>query len=365
MPQNATQTELHRSRRAEKYPDISYDLDGDGVVGQRDYFIGKSFDRDQDNRLNTGERAEAIHALQTGWLDQYSFGHDQAGPRRPFPVVQKRGKILTVDNAAALWSTYPQHWNADVKPNFATKTDMEIHRRAFLANAANAQKEKWDLENPFFVPEQPVYQEFRVENPTITHISQRAEAEHQASRVAAGLLPTNSFVNPHRESMRPGLSRTENPISGTLTDLKERRKAEMRMDLEEQRLRGEQYHVPYVVRQTAREHAAHEFRRGGGSSMTLTKLKQDRRQRKIEHEMANCKLPLKQLPRYSDQGQPWWTLQNGYNMSTQSRGRTAPAATERHTRRSQDAARSQHAIYARIPTAASSTSSRRAPFSAR
>lgn len=311
QPQNNTRTELQRTRRAEKYPDISYDLDGDGVVGQRDYFVGKSFDHDHDHRLNTSEKAEALNALKNGWLDTYSFGHDQAGCRRPFPVVQKRGKVLTVDNIGTLQDTYPPHWNANNMPNFPTHTDMSIQRHAFLSNAANAQKEAWDLENPFFVPEPPVCQEFTVDEPSITHISQRAEAEHQASRVAAGLLPTNTFVNPHREARRVGLDRIEDPESGTRTDLYERRKANMRMDLEEQRLEGEKYHVPYVVRQTQRENAAHEFRRPDDCK-TLTKLRTERRQAKIEHDMANFAPPVKQFPRYSDQDQPWWTLQNGH-----------------------------------------------------
>merc|ERR1719160_1593009 len=159
----------------------------------------------------------------------------------------------------------------------------------------------------------PVCQEFYVENPPITNISQRAEAEHQASRVAAGLLPSNSFLNPHRESMMPGLARIEDPESGTRTDLKERRKADMRLDLEEQRLKGEQYHVPYSVRQTQRENAAHEFRRSDPDAKTLTKLIVDRKQARIEHDMENFGPTAKSFPRYSDQETPWWTMQNGYN----------------------------------------------------
>jgi len=314
QPKHATRTEFKQWQRAEKYPHISYDLDGDGVVGQRDFFIGKTFDHDKDNRLNTGERAEAMHSLQNGWLDKFSFGHDQSGAKRPFPVVQKRGVLLTVDNAGSLQDSYGPHWNANTVPNFPTHTDMSIHRHAFLQNAANAQKETWDLSNPFFVPEPPPCQEFTVENPTITSISQRAEAEHQACRVSAGLLPSNSFMNPHREAKQPGLERVENPVCGTRSDLKEKRRAEQRYDLEEQRLRGEQYHVPYVVRQTQRENAAHEFRRGDESMLTLTKLKNDRRQAKIEHDMEHFGIPEKEHPKYSKQEKPWWTMQNGYNM---------------------------------------------------
>jgi hypothetical protein len=40
-------------------PHISYDLDGDGIVGGRDLVIAKIFDKDQDGRLNTTERKNA------------------------------------------------------------------------------------------------------------------------------------------------------------------------------------------------------------------------------------------------------------------------------------------------------------------
>ena len=33
-------------------PDISYDLDGDGVVGNRDFVISKIYDKDKDGKLN-------------------------------------------------------------------------------------------------------------------------------------------------------------------------------------------------------------------------------------------------------------------------------------------------------------------------
>jgi hypothetical protein len=41
-----TNTELQEARRGAKIPDISFDLDGDGNVGGRDYVISKLFDKD-------------------------------------------------------------------------------------------------------------------------------------------------------------------------------------------------------------------------------------------------------------------------------------------------------------------------------
>jgi len=39
-----TKTDMLANRRAEFIPHISYDLDGDGVVGNRDYVIAKLYD---------------------------------------------------------------------------------------------------------------------------------------------------------------------------------------------------------------------------------------------------------------------------------------------------------------------------------
>ena len=39
-----TRTQLIENRRKAKIPDISYDLDNDGNVSGRDYFIARKFD---------------------------------------------------------------------------------------------------------------------------------------------------------------------------------------------------------------------------------------------------------------------------------------------------------------------------------
>lgn len=51
-----TRTDLYAGRKAEQIPHISYDLDGDGVVGSRDYFIAKHFDKDNDDKLSRSEQ---------------------------------------------------------------------------------------------------------------------------------------------------------------------------------------------------------------------------------------------------------------------------------------------------------------------
>jgi hypothetical protein len=322
--EHRTRSELMQARKAERIPDMSYDLDGDGVVGQKDYFLSKFFDKDHKDMLHPHEREKAIQALKDGFQDRFQFGHDQSGAKRPFQVQQRRGRILNQDNVDEISETYPPHPNAHVVPKHKTRTELHHDRLGERKNAAYKMKVKWDERNPYAVPEQPTFQENWVDRPVIEHISQRAEADHQAARVRAGLLPSNTFVNPERESKHPGLHYEPDPVFQTRGQLLETRKELMKRDLDEQRDRGEQTYVPLTVRNNLREEAAYEFRRGAAHNMTKTKLHDNRKKERIEYDMAHFGVRMKELPRYTDQAHPWWTLkQHNRNMSEPSMAKEA------------------------------------------
>ena len=62
-------------------PHISYDFDGDGVVGEMDYFVGRMFDVEKKNYLTEEQRQKAIGAIRNeGWLDKFAFGFNKSGP---------------------------------------------------------------------------------------------------------------------------------------------------------------------------------------------------------------------------------------------------------------------------------------------
>lgn len=66
-----TKTELVNRRRSDRLPHASFDLDGDGVVGTRDYRVAKLYDKEQKGRLTDEQRKEAIqamHAVSLTWL---------------------------------------------------------------------------------------------------------------------------------------------------------------------------------------------------------------------------------------------------------------------------------------------------------
>ena len=64
LPDKMTFTKLKDYRKAEQLPDISYDLDGDGFVGGRDYVVARRFDEGFKNYLNDDEKKKVQEALK-------------------------------------------------------------------------------------------------------------------------------------------------------------------------------------------------------------------------------------------------------------------------------------------------------------
>lgn len=91
-PRFRTKHDLLRARRKERIPDASYDLDGDGVVSQKDYFYAKRFDADGNGRLSASERQEARSAMKSGKFTHLSAS--TSGQR----IMQRDGVVLSEEN---------------------------------------------------------------------------------------------------------------------------------------------------------------------------------------------------------------------------------------------------------------------------
>jgi hypothetical protein len=65
LPEKLTRTKMLAFRKQDSIPDISYDLDGDGYVGGRDYVVARRFDQGYKNYLTKEEKANAIKAVQS------------------------------------------------------------------------------------------------------------------------------------------------------------------------------------------------------------------------------------------------------------------------------------------------------------
>ena len=100
-----------------KNPHSSFDLDGDGQVSVKDYFLARQFDKDGDGKLNEKELAEAKKALNEGYADRFMFGLERHGSMplateidikdgnvkvpaaiRHHRVIQRKGKTIVAED---------------------------------------------------------------------------------------------------------------------------------------------------------------------------------------------------------------------------------------------------------------------------
>jgi hypothetical protein len=308
-PAIKSRAELQQARQRGRIPEPSYDFDGDGVIGQLDYFVGRCFDKDCDGRLTPGERKQAEQALDSGFLNKFVRGLDSTGDKmRPFALQQKRGCILSADNAADISNfTYPKHHNAQHVPKHDTKTALELSRLGERKGAGAAIGERYIAANCTVPEPVPPNHETHPRSCDVSHIRERAEADHQLSRVRGGLMAMNSYVNPERECRSIGLDYDPAPPMATRSQLLETRKEGMRRECEEQRTRCDNIQVPLSVRRTEKEVHELEFRRGGDHCKTLTKMKDQRRREKIEYDMENFRNKPKTYPKFSERPDiPFW-----------------------------------------------------------
>jgi len=331
-PAIRSRAELQQARKQGRIPEVkSYDFDGDGVVGQLDYFIGKCFDKDGDGRLTTRERARAEKALENGFLEKFVRGLDSTGQvYKCGPIKQKRGVICGPDSAnEASVSTYPAHFNADKVPEHYTRTTLKETRKAEAKGAGLVHGENWAAKCEPVKERQPPNHETQPRTCPISHIRERAEGDHQLARVRGGLMPMSYPVNPEREYKTVGIQRTEEPMFRTRSQLLETRKELLKRDNEELRAQGDEYYVPLSIRNAEQEVNHHHFREPKEEPQTLTKMKDQRRKDKMEYDMKNFSFPKtfpRAYPKYSDHPDiPFWVS----NAESARIGENAPRAMPR------------------------------------
>lgn len=312
-PEIRSRVELQQARKRGRVPDGSYDFDGDGVVGQLDFFVGRAFDSDNDGRLTRSERGRAEKALENGFLDKYVRGMEATGVYRDSIVRQRRSVICGADNPAeASMSTYPPHHNSNKVPDHGTRTSLKLSRSAELKGFGSALGEKYAAKHAPVPEVQPPTAATEPRRCPVSHICERAEGDHQLARVRAGLLPMSQPGNPERELKTLGLDYVAEPFFATRGQLLETRKELMKRECEDLRAKGDEQCVPMSVRRTQKEANEYEFRRlaGGVEPMTLTRLKDDRKKNKIEYDMANFNFAdvyPRAYPKFSDRPDvPFW-----------------------------------------------------------
>ena len=317
-----TQSELLEIRKKERLPDISYDLDKDGYVGGRDFVISKRFDLDGDGKLNEQEKKAAYEGLANNIEDNYVWNVDKQGAHpsdgvknTTLRLLQKRGKIIKADDFLPVRDTYPKHPLSDIKPNYATLTELTEARKARNKKEVNDKIKKWEEENPIkFINEEQDLSNLTRVHPKYTSIKQIKDEEHRKARIKCGLEPIETQIKDIHHD--PTLEYVYNPKHKTKKDLDDEIKRE---NLEESKKLMNITHKDEVARLNEREDEIFSKMYSTEDRKTFTKIKEQRRKETNEY---NIKTFSKQtigvhgheLPKFSENEKmkEWWKLKDDY-----------------------------------------------------
>mmetsp|Transcript_59448 Transcript_59448/g.140549 ORF Transcript_59448/g.140549 Transcript_59448/m.140549 type:complete len:702 (-) Transcript_59448:148-2253(-) len=190
-PKQKTLTELVAMRRKAFIPDISFDLDGDGIVSREDWTASIKADRDKDGRLNTAERAHA-EAIVKG--------------KAPFDLFKELRPITAPTRFDPVgWPVY--HKQED---DMLTRTLLLEERRHEMVEENHANHLRNEAIAQAHVPAWKMSSEFSqcrlqaaANLPPKKVRTVEMENEKQAVRLAVGLEATMTSLNPARLLLDP------------------------------------------------------------------------------------------------------------------------------------------------------------------
>ena len=295
-----SRTELISKRKLDRIPDKTYDLDGDGFVGGRDYVISKRFDVDKDGKLNAQEKYNAIEAIKNNIEDEYIWNLENQGIIKPARILQKRGKILDLENFLPLQDTYPRHPLQDNQPNFKTRTDLKENLKERTKKEIEDKTALWEKHNPKQIVKDYSNKKLNTLTPEFTSIKQIKENNRKLARENAGLEKEITDIKITNQD--PSLAYVYNPEHKTISDLKERMRKE-NQDLSKKILSKK--HIDEIERLRLREEEIFELGYYTGERLTHTKIKEQRRKENVDYNMkifSNQTIGVhgQELPKFAD-----------------------------------------------------------------
>ncbi|CAG9328894.1 unnamed protein product [Blepharisma stoltei] len=214
-----TRTQLLQARKQEFIPDISFDLDGDGVVGPQDYYISKQFCKTNSNKLSSEEKSQAISAMQSGWTNNMLWGLDGSGPTKPYRVIQMRGKIVLNEDFGKVHQTYPK--NMSPTPIVASKSQLNEARKQERQELGREYESKREKKFRYNLPiNEIISTDWFDNNPQFKTFNEKKEFERSLARSYVGLYK-------EKDTPRVEFGYQNDPKYRTCSQMKERRKEEM------------------------------------------------------------------------------------------------------------------------------------------
>ena len=315
-----TRTKLLQLRKKENIPDISYDLDGDGYVGGRDYVLSKRFDLDGDGKLNDTEKKNALEAIKNGVEREYVWNLENQGGKRAFRILQKRGKIIDAENFIPLQESYPKHPISfrDPKNGIHTLNELKEYRKNKTKEEINEKVKKFQKENApsnnKLLNENNFYFSAQKEKPLYSSINDIKDKLHKEARKKVGLNENESDLkNP---DLAPTLNYIYSPKHKTKEDIK---KDLIKESQEISKILNSRRHLNEVERLKQREDEIFDKLFQSEDGFTLTKLKEQRRLKLNEYNLKTFSEHPKgvhgqELPKFSshENTKEFWKLREGY-----------------------------------------------------
>ena len=315
-----TRTKLLQLRKKENIPDISYDLDGDGYVGGRDYVLSKRFDLDGDGKLNDIEKKNALEAIKNGVEREYVWNLENQGGKRAFRILQKRGKIIDAENFIPLQESYPKHPISfrDPKNGIHTLNELKEYRKNKTKEEINEKVKKFQKENApsnnKLLNENNFYFSAQKEKPLYSSINDIKDKLHKEARKKVGLNENESDLkNP---DLAPTLNYIYSPKHKTKEDIK---KDLIKESQEISKILNSRRHLNEVERLKQREDEIFDKLFQSEDGFTLTKLKEQRRLKLNEYNLKTFSEHPKgvhgqELPKFSshENTKEFWKLREGY-----------------------------------------------------
>lgn len=313
-----TRTKLLELRKKENIPDISYDLDGDGYVGGRDYVLSKRFDVDGDGKLNADEKKKALEAIKNGIEREYVWNLENRGGKNSQRILQKRGKIIDAENFVPLQESYPKHPISFRQPKngIYTLSELKQYRRNKTREEISEKVKKYQKEHlpNQLLNEQKYYITENNYKPAHSTLNDIKNELHKEARKKVGLNENESDLKNY--NLGPTLNYVYSPKHKVKEDIK---KDLLKESQEISKILNSRKHLNEVERLKQREDEIFNKLFQSEEGFTLTKLKAQRRNRLNNYNLKTFSDHPKgvhghELPKFStsENTKEFWKLREGY-----------------------------------------------------
>ena len=339
---------LQEKRKKEKIPDISYDLDGDGFVGNKDFVLSKRYDADCDGKLDETERKNALEGIKNGVERDYVWNLENQGGKRAFRILQKRGKIIDSEDFIPLQDTYPKHPISFIEPKNGIKTLTELREYRHRKNRDEIMErmKSYEKSHPFKI----IKESYHLENknkPLYTSINDIKDKKHREARIKAGLNekeydikvtnkdPTLAYVDSPKHKVKEDIRRDflqeSKDIYNTLTSRRHLNDTE-RLRIREDEIFDKLFHKK--------------------EGFTYTKLKEQRRLKENEYNLKTFADHPKgvhghELPKFSEseKTKEFWKFQEGYVENPKHRSHLEYMQEIKYWKKPEELLLNEHRVY--------------------